>query len=585
MFVTTGNGTFDAVAPNYSNAMDFGDSVVKLDLTNGAPTMNASGKTVGDSFTPYNQASLDNSDLDQGSGGTLLLPNTASGTQHLLVQAGKTGKVYVLNQENLGGYHPTNTSDPEEKTATRPVFGMPAYWNGHVYFWASTDHLRAFSFVNGVISTASVSTSVETSNFPGSTPVVSANGTTNGIVWNLISANFATQGNETLQAHDAADVSKLLYSSDQNASRDNPGPSVKFTVPTVANGKVYVGAEYQVSVFGLLNGATQASAPAISPAGESFTSGSPLTITMSDSTAGAAIHYTTNGSVPTAASATYTGAITVSGTETIKAIALATGHLASNVSTATYTKTTQTVMPRFSPAPGTYTSKQLVTISSATANATIYYTTNGLTPTTSSTKYVGPVPIGSTATLKAIATSSGLSNSAVASGLYTIKAATGVAAPSFSPAPATYPATTQVSMSTSTSGATIYYTTNGVTPTTASPKYVGPILVHVTSTIKAFASTGSASSAVTSGVYTINAAAAPTFSPVPGTYTSAQTVTMASKTAGATIYYTTNGSVPTTSSAKYTGPVTISATTALKAMAVASGMSNSTITAGTYTIQ
>jgi hypothetical protein len=585
MFVTTGNGTFDAVAPNYSNAMDFGDSVVKLDLTNGAPTMNASGKTVGDSFTPYNQASLDNSDLDQGSGGTLLLPNTASGTQHLLVQAGKTGKVYVLNQENLGGYHPTNTSDPEEKTATRPVFGMPAYWNGHVYFWASTDHLRAFSFVNGVMSTASVSTSVETSNFPGSTPVVSANGTTNGIVWNLLSANFATQGNETLQAHDAADVSKLLYSSDQNASRDNPGPSVKFTVPTVANGKVYVGAEYQVSVFGLLNGATQASAPAISPAGESFTSGSPLTITMSDSTAGAAIHYTINGSVPTAASATYTGAITVSGTETIKAIALATGHLASNVSTATYTKTTQTVMPRFSPAPGTYSSKQLVTISSATANATIYYTTNGLTPTTSSTKYVGPVPIGSTATLKAIATSSGLSNSAVASGLYTIKAATGVAAPSFSPAPATYPATTQVSMSTSTSGATIYYTTNGVTPTTASPKYVGPILVHVTSTIKAFASTGSASSAITSGVYTINAAAAPTFSPVPGKYTSAQTVTMASKTAGATIYYTTNGSVPTTSSAKYTGPVTISATTALKAMAVASGMSNSTITAGTYTIQ
>jgi hypothetical protein len=140
-------------------------------------------------------------------------------------------------------------------------------------------------------------------------------------------------------------------------------------------------------------------------------------------------------------------------------------------------------------------------------------------------------------------------------------------------------------MSTSTSGATIYYTTNGVTPTTASPKYVGPILVHVTSTIKAFASTGSASSAITSGVYTINAAAAPTFSPVPGKYTSAQTVTMASKTAGATIYYTTNGSVPTTSSAKYTGPVTISATTALKAMAVASGMSNSTITAGTYTIQ
>src|SRR4029077_14278681 len=127
----------------------------------------------------------------------------------------------------------------------------------------------------------------------------------------------------------------------------------------------------------------------------------------------AAIHYTTNGSVPTAASATYTAPITVTGTETIKAIALATGHLASNVSTATYSKITQTAMPKFSPGPGTYTSKQLVTITSSTANATIYYTTNGLTPTTASTKYIGPVPIGSTATLKAIATSSGLTNSAV----------------------------------------------------------------------------------------------------------------------------------------------------------------------------
>lgn len=582
MFVTTGNGTFDAVAPNYTNAMDFGDSVVRLDLSNGVPTMSSGGKTVGDSFTPYNQASLDNSDLDQGSGGALLLPNAASGTQHLLVQAGKTGKVYVLNQESLGGYHPTNTVDPQQKTAVRPFYGVPAYWNGNVYFWGSTDHLRAFSFVNGVMSSAAISTSVETSNFPGSTPVVSANGTTNGIVWNLLSANFATQGNETLQAHNATDVSKLLYSSDQNISRDNPGPSVKFTVPTVANGKVYVGAEYQVSVFGLLNGATQVSAPAISPASKSFIS--PITVTMSDSTAGAAIHYTTNGSVPTAASPTYAGPITVSGTETIKAIALATGHLASNVSAATYTKQTQTAMPKFSPAPGTYSSKQLVTITSSTANAAIYYTTNGLTPTTASTKYIGPVSIGSTATLKAMATASGLTNSAVASGLYTISSGTAVAAPTFSPAPGTYASTVQVAMSTATSGATIYYTTNGVTPTTASPKYLGPIYVHVTSTVKAFASTGSASSAVTTGVYTINAAIAPTFSPAPGTYTSAQTITMSSKTSGATIYYTTNGSAPTTSSAKYTAPITVSAATTLKAMAVASGMSNSTITVGTYTI-
>jgi hypothetical protein len=150
-----------------------------------------------------------------------------------------------------------------------------------------------------------VSHSAEFSNFPGSTPVVSANGNNNGtgIVWNILSANFATRGNETLLAHDASNVSKLLYSSDQNIARDNPGASVKFTVPTVANGKVYVGAEYQVSVYGLLNGATQAAAPVINPASESFSSS--VTVTISDSTIGATIHFTTDGSTPTAASPSY----------------------------------------------------------------------------------------------------------------------------------------------------------------------------------------------------------------------------------------------------------------------------------------
>src|SRR5205085_2211908 len=179
-------------------------------------------------------------------------------------------------------------------------------------------------------------------------------------------------------------VSKLLYDTEQNQTRDNPGPAVKFVVPTVANGKVYVGSETQLSVYGLLNGATQTAAPVISPASESFSSS--ITVSMSDSTSGAVIHYTTDGTTPTATSTTYSAPFTVNKSETVQAIALATGHLASSVSSAKYTLITQAAMPTFSPAPGTYSSAQSVTIKTSAPNATIYYTTDGTTPTTTSLK-------------------------------------------------------------------------------------------------------------------------------------------------------------------------------------------------------
>ena len=107
LFLATGNGTYDAIAPNYSNAMDYGDSILKLDLNNGVPTMNANGTVVGDEFTPHAQANLNNIDGDQGSGGTILLPNS------MLAQIGKSGIIYIVNRENLGGYNPNNTKDPQ----------------------------------------------------------------------------------------------------------------------------------------------------------------------------------------------------------------------------------------------------------------------------------------------------------------------------------------------------------------------------------------------------------------------------------------------------------------------------------------
>src|SRR6185437_6981457 len=123
--------------------------------------------------------------------------------------------------------------------------------------------------------------------------------------------------------------------SNQNATRDNPGNAVKFTVPTVANGKVYVGAQYQFSVYGLLNGQAPAAAPEFNPASKSF-NGS-LSVTISDATPGAAIYYTTDGTGPTEASTLYTGPITVNSTTTINALASATGYLQSPVASATYT--------------------------------------------------------------------------------------------------------------------------------------------------------------------------------------------------------------------------------------------------------
>ena len=419
IFTATGNGTFDATAPNYTNAMDYGDSIIKLDLNNGVPTMNANGTVVGDDFTPHDQADMDNADEDVASGGVILLPDSVGGGggAHQLVQVGKSGRVFVLNRENLGGYNPNNTTDPEQAASVGGLWGAPAYWNGNVYIWGTSDNLKAFSFANGALSANPTSTSNENATTYSPTPSVSANGTTNGIVWSLKTDNYNSQGTAILYAHDASNVANLLYSSESNEARDNPGNSVKFIVPTVINGKVYVGSESQLSVYGLLNGSTQAATPVITPASQSFSPSVQVKIT--DSTSGASIYYTTDGSQPTTGSTKYTGPFTLTTTSTVNAIAAGTGLEQSPEASATYTLTTQAAMPTFNPAPGPYTAVQSVTISTTTSNATIYYTTDGTTPTTANTKYGGPVSVGVTETLSAIAVASGLSNSPVASGQYT----------------------------------------------------------------------------------------------------------------------------------------------------------------------
>jgi Chitobiase/beta-hexosaminidase C-terminal domain/Legume lectin domain len=349
-----------------------------------------------------------------------------------------------------------------------------------------------------------------------------------------------------------------------------------------------------IGSFSYTEGLTsQAAAPTFSPAGGTYTGSQ--SVTLSTASSGAVICYNTtgspatNGSTGCASGTLYAGPVTVSSSETVYAVAGGTGYTDSPVGSASYVIQSSVATPTFSPAAGTYSSTQSVTISDSTANATIYYTTDGTTPTPSSTKYTGTITVSSTETLKAIAVATGSTNSAVASAAYTITPLPVVATPTFSPAAGSYNSAQSVTISDATSGAIIYYTTNGTMPTTSSTEYTGPITVSATETLEALAvAPGDTNSAVASAAYTINSslpsASTPTFSPAPGTYPSAQPVTISDATSDATIYYTTNGTTPTTSSTEYTGPITVSSTETLEAIAAATGDTSSGVGYAPYTI-
>jgi hypothetical protein len=572
LLVATGNGSSNATTP-YTSSMSYGDSLVAFDLTNGV-------LTVTDTFTPFNQETLSEDDLDLASAGVLVLPDQTSGAKHVLIQGSKQGTIYVVNRDNLGGFN-ADSDNVIQKLAgqNNGLWSTPTYFNSAIYLWGTNDDMKAFTVINGVLESSHFTSSNESAGYPGPTTVASSNGTANGIIWTI----QADQSPEILRAYDPTDLGNLLYSSDQNPTRDTPGDAVKFAIPTVANGKVYVPSQMLLSVYGLLAGNGAVVTPSISPASESFATS--VQVSLSDSTPGSSIFYTTDDSAPTSASTPYDGPFTLTATTTVKAIATAINFSPSAVATATYTLETPAATPTFSPAPGTYAAAQQVTLADSTSGATIFYTTNGATPTTSSTQYSGAITVSATTTIKAIATASGSLTSEIATGTYTIE--TPAATPSFSPAPGTYSSAQQVTISDSTSGASIFYTTNGTAPTTASTPYTGAITVSATGTIKAIATApGWLASAVASGVYTINIpAAAPAFTPAPGTYAAAQTVTITDSTSGASIYYTTNGTTPTTSSTKYIAAIPVSATTTIQAIATAAGFVTSAVATGTYTIE
>ena len=241
--------------------------------------------------------------------------------------------------------------------------------------------------------------------------------------------------------------------------------------------------------------------PAITPNGGELKYGN-NTVSIACDTDGATIYYTIDGTEPTTSSTKYTGAFTLSSNATVKAIAVKTGWNNSSVASASFTYTVETVAtPTITPNGGELKyGNNTVTIACATDGATIYYTTNGATPTTSSTKYTGAFTLTSNATVKAIAVKTGWNNSSVASASFTYTVET-VATPVIAPNGGEIEAGTTISISCATSGATIYYSTNGAEPTTV---YSAPFALNEAATVKAVAKkTGWNNSATAQASFTI----------------------------------------------------------------------------------
>ncbi len=251
LYNISANGPFDPTQG------DYGDSYIKLA---------ASGGTLGvnDYFTPSNQQTLSNLDQDLGSSGVTLLPDMvdASGvTRHLMVGSGKDGNIYLLDRDNLGKFNASTNQVVQEVSngVGASEFGTPAYFNGTVYFGGINTNLRAFSIKNGVVSNTPTSESPDTFGYPGSTVAISANGTSDAIVWAAENGPTAA-----LHAYDASNLARELYNSNQAANgRDQFGAGNKFITPTVANGHVYVGTTNGVAVFGLLPSATPPPSPPV----------------------------------------------------------------------------------------------------------------------------------------------------------------------------------------------------------------------------------------------------------------------------------------------------------------------------------
>ncbi len=259
IFIASGNGDFDTVNVP---AQELGDTIMKLFNTN------SSTLSLVDYFTPYDQGTLDDGDIDLGSGGVLLLPDQPGGVTHELVESGKEGSIYLINRDQMTagnmhycqttcGSYPTGMDTQITQEINGQIQGLglrstPAYFNSTVYFCGAGDNLKAFPLNNGLLATSPSEVSGHIFQFPGCTPAPSANGNTNGIIWAVDTSTYGVEasslGPAVLYAYQAGTLSSL-WNSSQNGT-DTAGDAVKFAVPTVANGKVYLGTQTELDVYG-----------------------------------------------------------------------------------------------------------------------------------------------------------------------------------------------------------------------------------------------------------------------------------------------------------------------------------------------
>ncbi len=242
IYISTANGYFD-----YPNLPDWGDSILQL-------TLGSNQFIVNDYFTPFDQATLAADDMDLGGGGPTLLPPQSVGPPNLIATAGKRGDIYLISRDSMGGYNLTDNSNIIQYlpgALAKYYHGSPLYWNSGtngqmIYFLAHQDYLKAFSLNNGLLSTTPAAQTTSKLTTYG-LPSISANGTSNGIVWLVRSIS----GTPLLSAYDA-NVLYLLYDTSMAAGgRDSLGTVTHFATPTIANGKVFAGTFTQLVAYGL----------------------------------------------------------------------------------------------------------------------------------------------------------------------------------------------------------------------------------------------------------------------------------------------------------------------------------------------
>jgi PQQ-like domain len=250
IYLLTANGVFETTldANGFPSQQDYGNSFLKLSTSGGS-------LSVADYFTMYNEVAESGADEDLGSGGEMLLPDLTDSTntvRHLVVGAGKDGNIYVVNRDSMGKFNASGNSQIWQQVSgavPAGVWATPAYFNGTVYYGDMGASLKAFTVTNAKLVAAPQSQTSVQFTYPGTAPSVSANGTSNAIVWAHENSNPAV-----LHAYDATNLAHELYNSSQaSANRDQFGAGNKFITPTVADGKVFVGTTSAVAVFGLLN--------------------------------------------------------------------------------------------------------------------------------------------------------------------------------------------------------------------------------------------------------------------------------------------------------------------------------------------